>query len=142
MVRRRAVLLPLLAGAAAVALPAEAAPPKPFTKTVVFVDSTPDPSAYFLGPEHCLGQLPREEPVRVDVPAAGTMKIDISGFTGEWSLIVFDGKGNVIGVADADAPATESLTMRVKKAGPVDVLPCNLFGTFEASLTYSWAPKR
>lgn len=140
---RRTVLTALALAVAAGALaPAHAAPPKPFTKTVTFVDQTPDPSAYFLGPEHCLGQLPREKPVSVAIPAAGTVAIAISGFTGEWSLLVMNPAGDVIGVADADAPATEKLTMKLRKAGRIDILPCNLFGTFEASLTYSWAPKK
>ena len=144
MTRRPALLLgALLVAVAGAHAPAQAAPPpKPFSKTVVFVDQTPDPSAYFLGPEHCLGQLPREAPVPVEVPGPGVLDIAISGFTGEWSLIVFGPKGDVIGVADADAPATESMKLRVRKAGRVDVLPCNLFGTFEATLTYSWTYKR
>lgn len=121
---------------------AHAAPPKPFTRTVTFVDRTPDPSAYFVGPEHCLGQLPREKPVPVDVPGPGTVTIAIAGFTGEWSLLVTNTKGDVIGVADADAPATEKLTLRVRKAGRIEVLPCNLFGTFEAQLTYSYAYRK
>ena len=121
---------------------AAAAPPGPFSKTVTFVDSTPDPSAYILGPEHCLGQLPRENPVPVMIPAAGTVEISITGFTGEWSLLVTDPKGDVIATADADAPATEKLTMRVRKAGRIDILPCNLAGTFEAKLSYAYAPKK
>jgi hypothetical protein len=144
-VRRRpallAGLLALTAAAGALA-PAHAAPPKPFSKTVTFVDSTPDPSAYFLGPEHCLGQLPKEKPVQVALPGPGVVTIAITGFTGEWSLLVTNPAGDVIGVADADAPATEKLTMRVRKAQRIDILPCNLAGTFEAQLTYSYAYKK
>lgn len=138
---RVGVLVVAVAGTVA-AVPAQAAPPKPFAKTVTFVDRTPDPSAYLLGPEHCLGRLPKEPPVPVQVPAAGVLKIDISGFTGEWSLVVLNPAGDVIGVADADAPATESLTMKMRKAGRVDILPCNLAGTFEAQLAYSYTPTR
>lgn len=143
--KRRPTLLvgALVVTAAGMHAPAQAAPPpKPFSRTVVFVDQTPDPSAYFLGPEHCLGQLPREAPVQVQVPGPGVVDIAISGFTGEWSLLVFSQKGDVIGVADADAPATESMKLRVRKAGRIDILPCNLFGTFEATLTYSYAYKK
>jgi hypothetical protein len=122
--------------------PASAAPPKGFSTTTTFVDDSPDPSAYFLGPEHCLGQLPREEPVPVTLPAAGSLKISIEGFTGEWSLLVMGPKGEVLATADADAPATEELTMRVRKAGRVDILPCNLAGTFEAKLSYTYTPKK
>lgn len=142
MRRRPLLLVPVVALGVVAGSTAQAAPPKPFTKTVTFVDRTPDPSAYFLGPEHCLGQLPREKPVPVDVPGPGTVTIAITGFTGEWSLLVTNPKGDVIGVADADAPATEKLSLRVRKAGRIEILPCNLFGTFEAQLTYSYAYKK
>lgn len=129
-------------GVGAVAVPvAVAAPPQGFSKTVTFVDQTPDPSAYFLGPEHCMGRLPAEKPVSVRIPAAGTVDVAISGFTGEWSLMITDAGGDVIAVADADAPATESTSFRVKRAGTINILPCNLAGTFEATLTYAFKPK-
>jgi hypothetical protein len=121
---------------------ADAAPPASFSKTMTFVDATPDPSAFVLGPEHCQGRLPREAPVQVAVPAPGIVKIDISGFTGEWSLMVTSSKGDVIGTADADAPATESMSLRVRKAGRIDILPCNIAGTTEATLTYSYTYKK
>lgn len=122
--------------------PAHAAPPAPFSKTVTFVDRTPDPSGYVLGPEHCTGKLPAEKPVAVNIPAAGVVAIDIRGFTGEWSLMVTNPKGSVIGTADADAPATESMKLKMKRAGTLHILPCNLAGSFEATLTYAYTPKK
>lgn len=129
----------LAAGADTVA---QAAPPTSFSRTVTFVDDTPDPSAFFLGPEHCMGRLPAEPPVPVNIPGPGTVDIAISGFTGEWSLMVTDKDGELIGVADADAPATESLSLRLRRAGKINILPCNLFGTFEAQLSYHYKYKR
>lgn len=141
---RRSVLavtcLGLVAGGSLA--PAQAAPPKSFSKTVTFVDATPDPTAFFLGPEHCMGRLPAEDPVVVDLPGPGKVDIAISGFTGEWSLMVTNPKGSVIAVADADAPETESLTLKVKKAGKISILPCNIAGTFEATITYSYTYKK
>lgn len=122
--------------------PAQAGPPAPFSRTVIFVDNTPDPTGYVLGPEHCSGRLPAEAPVPVNVPGPGTLDIAISGFTGEWSLLVTDKDGEVIATADADAPATESMTMRLKRAAKINILPCNLFGTNEAKLTYSYKYKK
>lgn len=142
MSRRSLLLLPCLALLAAGALSPAQASPKPFSRTVPFVDRTPDPTAFFLGPEHCMGRLPAESPVTVDIPAAGSVNISISGFYGEWSLMVTNEKGAVVGTADADAPATEKMTLRMKKAGRIKILPCNIAGTFDASLTYAWAPKR
>ena len=141
---RRTLVLALCAGAVAAGplAAAHAAPPASFSRTVTFVDRTPDPSAFFLGPEHCMGRLPAEEPVEVAIPASGVVNIAISGFTGEWSLMVTNAKGAVLAVADADAPETESLTMRMKRAGKIYILPCNIAGTFEAALTYGYTYKK
>lgn len=142
--RFRAPLLisAVLIVAAGALAPVQAGTPKPFSKKVAFVDETPDPSGYLLGSEHCLGELPREKPVRVVLPAAGVLDISITGFTGEWSLLITEPSGKVIGSADADAPKTESTSLRLKQGGPVDILPCNLFGTFEATLSYSYRYKK
>ena len=139
---RTFVLAGLLAAVAVGSLPANAAPPKSFRKTVTFVDNTPDPSAFFLGPEHCMGRLPAEKPVSVPIPGPGIVDIAISGFTGEWSLMITDKDGEVIGVADADAPATESTTLRMKRAATINILPCNIAGSFEAKLVYGYTYKR
>lgn len=141
---RRAVLIAVGSAVAAAGAfaPAQAAPPAPFSKTVTFVDTTPDPTAFFLGPEHCMGRLPAEQPVEVAIPASGVVKVAIEGFTGEWSLMITDPKGRVITTADADAPATESTTFRMRRAGTIHILPCNIAGTFEAQLTYSYTYKK
>ena len=141
----RRVLL-LAAASAAVAsglfVPAQAGPPSSFSKTVQFVDATPDPSAFFLGPEHCMGRLPAEKPVAVNIPAPGVVDVAISGFTGEWSLMITDKSGRVIATADADAPATEATKFKVRRAGVINILPCNIAGSFEAQLTYGWTYKK
>ena len=129
----------LAAGAFA---PALAAPPSSFSKTVTFVDSTPDLSGYFLGPEHCSGELPAEKPVAVSIPGPGTVDVAISGFTGEWSLMITNKDGDVIATADADAPATEATSFRVKRAGTINILPCNLAGTTQATLKYGYTYKK
>jgi len=138
---------PLIASAilavASVSLPAaSAAPPAGFSKTMTFVDETPDPSAFFLGPEHCMGQLPAEKPVAVTIPGPGKVDVAISGFTGEWSLMITDAAGKVIATADADAPKTEATTLKMTRGGKINILPCNLAGTFEAKLTYAYRYKK
>ena len=140
----RTVLLAAATGvlAAGAFAPALAAPPASFSKTVTFVDGTPDPSAFFLGPEHCMGRLPAEQPVAVNIPGPGGVDVAISGFTGEWSLMITDKDGDVIATADADAPATESTSFRMKRAGKINILQCNLAGTSEATLKYGWKYKK
>ena len=56
--------------------------------------------------------------------------------------MVTDKNGDVLATADADAPATESLTMRMKRAARIHILPCDIAGTAEASLTYAYTYKK
>ena len=122
--------------------PALAGPPASFSRTVTFTDATPDPTAFVLGPEHCMGKLPAEAPVAVSIPGPGVVDIAISGFSGEWSLMITNKDGDVIGTADTDAPATESTTLRIKRAGTINILPCNIAGSFEAQLKYGYKYKK
>jgi len=138
---------PLIVGAifavGVVSLPtASAAVPAGFSKTRTFVDQTPDPTAFFLGPEHCKGRLPAEKPVAVNIPGSGTVTVAISGFTGEWSLMITDAAGRVIATADATPPKTEANSFKMKRAGKINILPCNLAGSFEAKLVYSYRYKK
>ena len=48
----------------------------------------------------------------------------------------------MIATADADAPATESTSSEVKRAAKLNVLPCNIAGTSETTLTYGWKSKK
>lgn len=132
--------------AAASLSPAQAGPPKPFSKTMAFTDATPDPTgnAAATEQEHCRGELPREKPVEVMLPGPGVVEVSISGFQGDWTLMVTDKADKTLGGADVNPPATEAVRVVVKKAGPILISPCNLVGTSQATLTYSYrykAPK-
>ena len=120
------------------------AAPKGFTKTVIFTDTTPDPTGYRHGTneEHCLGVLPMEAPIVLKVPAAGTVDVALSGFLGDWTLMITDPAGEIITGADVDPPAFESAGFKVKKASTVHVHPCNFAGTPESTVTIKWTPKK
>lgn len=134
---RRAPLVGLTALAlVTLAAPVRSAPPKPVTETVPFRDATPDPSGIAVGSDgHCSGLLPREQPHTFTAPARGTLKVTLGGFAGEWALHLLNEKGSVLAETDTAAPAYESLSVKVKKAGVVDVLPCNLAGTPDGTIT-------
>lgn len=142
---RLPLALALLTGAVLTATPGAAAPkpkPKPITQEVAFTDTTPDYSGWAVGEDsHCAGLLPREEAYAFKVPAAGTLKVSISGFTGEWALDLRNEKGAVLAETDVLAPETEALTVKLRKAGVVNIAPCNLAGTPEAliSLVFTYA---
>lgn len=135
----------LVAGTALIATPGDAAPkpkPKPIVQEIPFTDATPDYSGWAVGPDsHCAGVLPREEPYAFKAPAAGTLKVSISGFTGEWALDLRNEKGAVLAETDVLSPETESLTIKLRKPGVVSIAPCNLAGTPEAliSLVFTYA---
>jgi hypothetical protein len=140
----------VLAGTAVTALmavsfgaTAQAAPPKKFTKTVDFTDATPDPSgnAGAGNEDHCTGQLPREEPITLKLPAPGTLDIQLGGFQGDWALQLLE-KGEIIGGDDVNPPAYEASSIRFKKATTVQILPCNLAGTPQGTVTYTFTPKK
>jgi hypothetical protein len=121
------VLIPSLALAA----PSFAAPkPKPIKQTVPFRDATPDPSGIAVGSDgHCSGLLPREAPIVFKAPAAGKLDVSIRGFTGEWALQLRNDKDAVLAAEDVPPPDFEKLSIKIRKAATINVLPCNLAGS-------------
>ncbi len=144
--RRTAALATGLAGITAIALaaPALAAPPKPFTQTSTFTDATPDPSGNTeSGNEnHCSGLLPQETPISVKIPGPGDVDVTLSGVTGDWALQIQDAAGNVIGGTDVNPPEAEATSVRLKKAATIKVLPCNLAGAPTAKVTIAYTYRK
>jgi hypothetical protein len=139
-----------LVGTAAVALiavsfgaTAQAAPPKKFSKTVSFTDASPDPTgnAGSGNQDHCSGQLPREEPISLKIPGPGTLDVTLGGFQGDWALQLLEGD-EIIAGDDVNPPGYESASVRFKKATTVKILPCNLEGTPQGTVTYVYTPKK
>jgi hypothetical protein len=144
-VHRRYVLTALaVVAAGTVALPAaQAAPPKGFSKTVKFTDPTPDPTGGAIATgDICKGAvLPMEAGVPVTIPAVGKLKVEISGFQGDWALSIRDSKGNFVAGDDVNPPdAFEVVTAKIKKPGKYLLTPCNLGGTPEATMKYTYTP--
>ena len=125
----------------ALAIPALGKPPKPIEETVPFRDATADPTGVAVGDGHCAGLLPQEAPYQFKAPARGTLKVSISGFQGDWALHVMDEKRSVLAAQDAAPPETEKISVKVRKAGVINVLPCNLAGTPDSviKLTFTYA---
>ena len=135
--RTRLVLAaaPVAALALAVA-PALAAPkpkPKPITKTWTATAVTPDPSHTGVTSGICNTTLPtaqHNEPFAV--PYAGVLKVDMTGFVGDWDLAVYQGDKLLAESAQAigDAPDTpEKITMKFKRGGAkLSIRSCNFSG--------------
>ncbi len=145
------VLVAVIAAGAVAAGPASAtSKPKGFTKTVTFADATPDPTGGAISSDAdptmmiCDGKLPREKSLAVKIPAPGKLKVSIDGFQGDWALSVRDSHDKFIQGDDVNpdptAPVFESTSVKIKKAGTYNLLPCNLGGTNSASMKYVYTP--
>lgn len=128
---------------AALALPASAAPPKPITGTVAVNDPTPDPTGgNIASPANgvCAGLLPAEGGAPVTFPSGGKLKVDISGFQGDWGLAIRDSSGKFLAGDDVNPPAVEVVATKLKKGGKYTLQACNLGGTPLATLKYTFTP--
>ena len=144
MNRPLVLALALVAGATIATTPASAAKPKkPITGTFTQSDPTPDPTgnATTGNQNHCTGKLPQEKPFQFKAPAAGKLKVELSGFQGDWALQILDDKGNVLGGDDVTpdtAGTTESATVKIRKKMTVGILPCNMGGGPSATAKYTF----
>jgi hypothetical protein len=143
---RTAAVTSLVAVVAAGTLaPAVAAPkPKPVSKEYTATAATPDPVTP-LANGNCQPELPgsfHEEPFTV--PFAGTLKVDLTGFQGDWALAVLK---NGQSLADSDQSVGEPLdrpetvTLKLKKKGDKLVIrACNFAGGPTANVKYVHTP--
>lgn len=126
-------------------LPAQAAPPGPTTGTIQVTDGTPDPTGGGIGnpPKgFCDGKLPQEAGKPVTFPSAGKLKMDLTGFQGDWALAFRDDKGKFLAGDDANPPATEVASTKLKKGGTYLFQACNLGGTAQATIKYTFTPSK
>ena len=70
-------------------------------------------------------------------PGAGTLKVEVTGFVGDWDLALDDGKGKRVAEGDnasvtptsmSTGDIVEKLTYKVKKAGDLSIVVCNFAG--------------
>ena len=142
---RTALVASLTAVVAAGALsPAVAAPPKPkpVSKSYVATAFPPDPS-------HATGETggvcsttnpasQHNEPFTVPFP--GVLKVDMSGFMGDWDLAIYSGGSLMAESAQQleepiDRP--ESITIKLKKKGQkIQIRACNFSGGPTANVKY------
>ena len=142
--RYAATALAVLA-AGSLAVPAHASPkPKPFSKTVSYTDSTPDPTGSTTADTGCGSAMPSQYPVEkgisVKIPAPGKIKASLDN-KGDWALEIRDPKGNVLSSSDGGGPTDQEATSaKAKKAGTYVIFPCNLTGEPTVNVTYSYTP--
>jgi hypothetical protein len=132
------VLVPALA-VGAFAAPS-VAKPKPITKTFTAA-ATPDPTPNATGA--CTQDVPGGEHVEpFEVPAAGTLKVSITGFQGDWDLCVLDASGRVLGSSIGFVEATtETVQLKLKKKTALQIVAQNGIGTPTANGTITFTYK-
>jgi len=140
---------PVLVAAAALiaagsALPATAAPRKPITKTYTATAPVPDPTNYAeMSYSVCAQAVPQSAHVEVfKAPAAGKLKVELSGFVGDWDLLILDSKGAEVATSGGTQPVdppTEQATVKVKKAAATyKIIACNWAGGPTATVKYTF----
>lgn len=139
--------------AAGAAMPASAAAKKPITKSVDVLAPVPDPSNWagqggVAGYSVCAQRIPNSfQTFEFKAPAVGKLKVTLTGFYGDWDVLVTDAKGTEItaggssGLSTPAAPSDgdESATTKVKKAGTTyKITACNWAGGPTGKLTYTF----
>lgn len=133
---------------AALAAPADAAPRKPITKTYEATAPTPDftnlePNATYTV---CNQTVPQSWHLHVfTAPAPGKLKVTLSGYVGDWDLLLTDSKGTQLAAGDLlepgtpTTPAEESATLKIKKAKTkINIIACNFAGGPTATVKYTF----
>jgi hypothetical protein len=151
-VRRYAALAALGVVVAGVHAPADAAAKKkkpPVTKSYTMqLAPVPDP------PQGSTCERAELEGVsihteKLTTTGAGTLKMMVSGFSGDWDITLMDAQRNELAIGDGTstgggAPATagvDTLELSFKKAGSYLIAMCNFAGTPQAKGTYTYTYK-
>lgn len=139
-----AVTVAAVSVAASAAPSALAAPKKkPITKSYAIATPMPDPTNLAGGYSVCAQNVPGSfhvEPFKV--PARGTLHIELSGFTGDYDLLLMDAdKEELAYGGTSDVTGSEIVDMGFKKATPVSIVGCNWAGGPTAKVSYTFTYK-
>ena len=144
--RTRAALLLVALVAASAAVPAEAAKRKPMSGSYDVLIPVPYPME---GPSaHCTegyDALTRSA-TKVTLPDLGELKVEVSGFVGDWVLEIFDAKGRVLATgANLDLTiGKRSAKYKKKRSGAetVSIVVCNFGGTPRGTVAWTYVFSR
>lgn len=144
MDRTAALTLAALAAATVAAPGALAAPPKPITKTYPVTAAVPDPTNYAMqGYSVCAQNVPGSFQVEeFQVPAAGTLKVELKDYQGDWDLLLVGDKGQELATGGAtDLGVPEVAQVKFKKPTTVGIVACNWAGGPNGTVTYTFTYK-
>ena len=141
---RTATLTIAVLAAAAVAAPGALAAPKPITETYTATAPLPDPSNWAGGAYSvCAQNVPQSYHTHeFKVPAAGTLKVELTDYQLDWDLLLMDGENQEIaGSGSGGMGAPEVAQVKLKKAGVVKIVACNWSGGPTGQVTYTFTYK-
>lgn len=75
-------------------------------------------------------------------PVAGTLTVELAGFTGDWDLYVFDEAGGPLGASEESqlqgSEAKEQIVTTLKAKETINIVACNWLGAPDASGYYKF----
>ena len=78
----------------------------------------------------------------ISLPAAGTWKVELNGFQGDWALAVLNSKGQVLQAQDQDVTqpidTPHKITQKIKTKGTYTIRACNFSGGLTANVKWSF----
>lgn len=119
----------------------------PVEKTYPVTAPNPDPSNVASevdgGYSVCAQRVPGSfQTDAVKLPAAGKLKVDLTGFTGDWDLLLMDEKGAELAFGgSSDVSAGETATVSLKRPATVQIVACNWAGGPTGTVKYVFTPK-
>lgn len=133
--RTRLVLAVLPVALLGVAAASATAAPKE-TKGAYSAAALPDPSPNATGT--CLSTIPGGQQYdELKLPAAGKLKVEMTGFQGDWDLCLYDAKGTLVSSSAGFVEnTTETVQLKVKKAQTVTIGAANVGGGPTAEVSW------
>lgn len=142
---RTAVLTLVALTATTVAAPAAIAgpKPKPITKTYTATAPVPDPTNAAGGYSVCAQNVPQSFHIEeVKIPAAGTLKVELTDYQVDWDLLLMDAKDvELAGSGSGGVGEPEAVQVKFKKPGVVQIVACNWSGGPTGTVTYTFTYK-
>jgi hypothetical protein len=112
------------------------------TKGTFDAAASPDPTP--AAGEVCQGITPSgrfEVPLKIPVP--GKIKVDLTGFQGDWDLTIEDKTGAVLSQSAGFVEATtETVAVKFKKKTEITIVACNFAGGPTAKGSYVFTPTK
>lgn len=146
MNKTAALLVGCLTVATVSAAPSALAAPKkkPITGSYTATAPTPDPTNFVPGKYPvCAQNVPGSYDAHpFTVPAKGTLHIDLTGFVGDWDLLLVDADKAMIGESGNTPPVNEeTVDVSFKKSQKVSIIACNWAGGSTGNVKYVFTYK-